>query len=131
FIDDYAHHPVEIKALMDSVKMLYPDRRVTAIFQPHLYSRTRDLAEEFAHSFDQADQVILMNIYPAREEPIKGVSSSLIFDALTTTEKKLCNKENLLDHLEHNRPEVLLTIGAGDIDQMVLPIKELLSREVA
>ncbi|MGI9544796.1 MAG: UDP-N-acetylmuramate--L-alanine ligase [Cyclobacteriaceae bacterium] len=131
FIDDYAHHPVEIKALMDSVKMLYPDKRITAIFQPHLYSRTRDLADDFAKSFDQADQVLLMSIYPAREQPIEGVSSRLIYDALVTNEKQLSDGEDLLNYLRKDRPEILLTIGAGDIDQMVLPIKELLTREVA
>ena len=131
YIDDYAHHPVEVKALMDSVKMLYPGKRITAIFQPHLYSRTRDLAEEFAQSFDQADQVILMSIYPAREKPIHGVSSKLIYDALTTNEKLLTDLSGLLDHLKDDRPEILLTIGAGDIDQMVVPIKELLTRKVA
>lgn len=131
YIDDYAHHPVEIKALMDSVKMLYPNKRITAIFQPHLYTRTRDFAKEFAQSFDQADQVILMSIYPAREKPIEGVSSRLIYDDLATNEKQLYNGEDLLNHLRMDRPEILLTIGAGDIDQMVLPIKQVLTREVA
>lgn len=125
-IDDYAHHPQELAASITSVKELYPDRKITGIFQPHLYSRTRDFAPQFAQSLSLLDELILLDIYPAREKPIEGVTSQIIFDKVTCT-KTLCHKEDLLSLLDKkNDIEVLLTVGAGDIDQLLLPIKELL-----
>lgn len=122
YIDDYAHHPREIDAALSAARELYPGRQLTAVFQPHLYSRTRDLADGFATSLSQADRVILLDIYPAREEPIPGVSANLILDKITAKEKLLCSKASLLDYLVANTPDVLLTIGAGDIDTLVADI---------
>jgi len=128
FIDDYAHHPREIAALLNSVRAIYPGRRVTVIFQPHLFTRTRDLANEFAQSLDLADEVILLDIYPAREEPIEGVTSRLILDKMTMRSKDLMTKSSLLDRLTERPIDILLTVGAGDIDRMVNPTKALLSK---
>ena len=125
-IDDYAHHPEEIKVLLYSVRSLYPNKQITIIFQPHLYSRTKDLAAEFAESLSLADSVILLNIYPARELPIAGVSSQLIFEKLTAKEKNFCHYDKVLDFLETQKHEVLLTVGAGNIDKLVQPIKQML-----
>ncbi len=122
YIDDYAHHPVEVKALLSSAKALYPDQKITCIFQPHLYSRTRDFATEFAESLSLADEVLLLDIYPARELPISGVSSELILDQITT-HKRLLTKQSLMDALAKTDVEVLITAGAGDIDRFVEPIK--------
>lgn len=125
-IDDYAHHPDELSASISSVKELYPDKKVLGIFQPHLYSRTRDFVDEFAKSLSLLDELILLDIYPAREKPIEGVTSELIFDKVTC-EKTLCKKEQLLDLLQHKENiEVLLTIGAGDIDRLLPAIKDIL-----
>lgn len=129
-IDDYAHHPQELAASISSVKALYPDRRLIGIFQPHLYSRTKDFADEFAQSLSLLDELILLDIYPAREKPIEGVTSKIIFDKVTCA-KVLCNKQELLSLLEKkNDIEVLLTIGAGDIDQLLEPIKEILEEKL-
>lgn len=127
YIDDYAHHPKEIEAVVKSVKAMYPDKKVTGIFQPHLFTRTRDFADEFAESLSLLDSLILMDIYPAREKPIEGVSSDLIFDTATPGHKIKCSKENLLATLKEQYIEVLLTLGAGDIDQFVEPIKKMLT----
>lgn len=127
FIDDYAHHPQELAASIQSVRMLYPNKKVTGIFQPHLYTRTRDFANEFAESLSLLDDVILLDIYPAREEPIAGITSEIIFDKITSSQKVLLHKNELLDYLQNKKPEVLLTIGAGDIDALILKIKELLT----
>ncbi|GAB3784511.1 UDP-N-acetylmuramate--L-alanine ligase [Spirosoma horti] len=126
FIDDYAHHPAEVQAFLSSVKALYPDREVTAIFQPHLFSRTRDFAEGFAESLSLADHVILLDIYPARELPIEGVTSDLIFKDVHSKTKKKCTKAELPDVLRQMKPTLLVTIGAGDIDQMLIPLKNIL-----
>lgn len=126
YIDDYAHHPEEIRALIQSVKGLYPDKKITAIFQPHLFSRTRDLDKEFAKSLSDADEVILMEIYPARELPIEGVSSQLILDKVKCSFKKVLSREEILRHIETKNDGIILTIGAGDIDRIVKPIFELL-----
>ena len=128
-IDDYAHHPEELSASISSIKELYPDRKVTGIFQPHLYSRTRDFADQFAESLSLLDELILLDIYPAREEPIEGVTSKIIFDKVTCP-KTLRNKEELLPLLEKRTDlDVLLTVGAGDIDQLLEPIKEVLEKK--
>ena len=125
-IDDYAHHPEELKASISSVKELYPGKKLTVIFQPHLYSRTNDFYKEFATSLSLADEVILLDIYPAREEPIPGVTSQLILDEIANTKKQLCSKEHLLDIINKENLEVVLMVGAGDIDQLLIPVKERL-----
>ena len=126
YIDDYAHHPSEIEALLLSVKELHPTKRITAIFQPHLYSRTQDFVEEFAKSLDLADEVLLLNIYPARELPIPGVTSQLILNALSVKHKRLIEKSELEQILSEKGREVVLSIGAGDIDECVMTIKSTL-----
>ena len=127
FLSDYAHHPAEIKQSISSIKALYPDKKVTAVFQPHLYTRTRDFYKEFAESLSLADEVILLDIYPARELPIDGVTSKLIYDNIVAGKtKSLCSKEELLDLLEKKNIEVLITLGAGDIDNMVPQIYNIL-----
>ena len=127
-IDDYAHHPDEIKASISSVKALYPHRKVSVVFQPHLYSRTRDFAPEFAEALSLADEVILLDIYPARELPIPGITSQIIFERLNAKEKELCNKDFLLELIKDRKFDVLILLGAGDIDRLVLPVKEILSK---
>ena len=124
FIDDYAHHPVEIEAFLKSVRDLFPGKKITAIFQPHLYTRTRDFAEGFSSSLSLADEVILLDIYPARELPIEGVSSQMILNQISIENKFISSKEELINKIKQVKPEVLLTIGAGDIDKLVSPIKE-------
>jgi UDP-N-acetylmuramate--alanine ligase len=126
FIDDYAHHPEELKALITGAEALFPDKKCTIVFQPHLYSRTRDLAEEFGEVLDLADQTILLPIYPARESPIKGVSSGLILEKMKNQDKKLMNKEELKQWVKTNRPSLLITAGAGDIDLEVEGLKQIL-----
>lgn len=127
-IDDYAHHPEELKSSIASVKALYPGRKLTVAFQPHLYSRTRDFAPEFAEALSDADSVILLDIYPAREEPIEGVTSRLIFDNVKTADKILIPKEKLVETLKNRNFDILLTAGAGDIcnylPQLVAEISE-------
>jgi UDP-N-acetylmuramate--alanine ligase len=125
YIDDYAHHPEEIKACLNSVKQLYPHKKITGIFQPHLYSRTRDFSAEFSASLSLLDEVILMDIYPARELAIQGVTSTMLLNNITCTQKQILNAPEILNYLKVNRPEVLVTIGAGDIDQLVAPIEKL------
>jgi UDP-N-acetylmuramate--alanine ligase len=129
FIDDYAHHPEELRALITSARQLFPNRRCTVIFQPHLYSRTRDFAEGFAASLDLADEVILLPIYPARERPMPGVTSELIADKMRSAKKHLLDKKEVLDWIGHNRLELLITAGAGDIDNLVAPIKLILEQQ--
>lgn len=127
FLSDYAHHPAEIKQSVSSLRMLYPDRKLTAIFQPHLYTRTRDFYKDFADSLSLLDEVILLDIYPARELPIEGVTSKLIYDNLRPgIEKTMCHKEDLIELLKTKNIEVLITLGAGDVDNYVTPIYELL-----
>ncbi len=126
YIDDYAHHPSELKMCIKSVKELYPNKRITGIFQPHLYTRTRDFVDDFAESLSLLDELILLDIYPARELPIEGITSELIANKVTTSSKCVISKEHLLDFLADKNIEVLLTLGAGDIDVFVEPIKELL-----
>lgn len=127
FLSDYAHHPEEIRQSVTSIRRLYPDRKITAVFQPHLYTRTRDFYQDFAKSLSLLDEVILLDIYPAREAPIPGVTSRLIYDNLRPgIEKSMCTKEQLLDVLKDKKLDVLITLGAGDIDNYVPQIYELL-----
>jgi UDP-N-acetylmuramate--alanine ligase len=130
-IDDYAHHPEELKALISGVRSLFKDEKCTVIFQPHLYSRTKDLAGEFAESLDLADEVILLPIYPARELPIPGVSSSTILDKMKLTEKKLLSKNEMLEWVKGHQPNLLVMCGAGDIDALVVPVKKILESKDA
>lgn len=129
FIDDYAHHPSELRAAILSIKALYPKKKVTAVFQPHLYSRTRDFAVDFAESLSLLDDVVLLDIYPAREEPIEGVTSQIIFDRLKSKEKILIRKQELPDILRAKHLEVLVTFGAGDIDRLLPEIEQLLKEK--
>jgi len=119
YIDDYAHHPAEIRAFLDAVKKSYPDKKITGIFQPHLYSRTRDFAREFADALEVLDEIILLDIYPAREEPLEGITSEYLLSLIHHKNKTLLSKENILSHLQQKRPNVLLTMGAGDIDKLI------------
>jgi UDP-N-acetylmuramate--alanine ligase len=127
YIDDYAHHPEELKATIGSVKKLYPNKKVTGIFQPHLFSRTRDFIDDFAQSLDMLDECILLDIYPAREKPIEGVTSEWLLSKMTLQNKKVLSKADTLVFLKTNIPQVLLTMGAGDIDGLVEPIEKILS----
>ena len=128
FLSDYAHHPEEIRQSILSMRALYEDKKLTAIFQPHLFTRTRDFYQEFADSLSLLDEVILTDIYPARELPIEGVSSQLIYDQLRPgIEKTLCKKEEILEIIKQKNIEVLITLGAGDIENYVQPICEILN----
>lgn len=124
YIDDYAHHPEEIKACLSSVRAMYPTQRMTVIFQPHLFSRTRDFASGFSESLSLADEVVLLDIYPARELPIPGVNSEMLLEGIMTNKKTLIAKNQVMDYLKESRPEVLVTMGAGDIDRLVPGIAE-------
>lgn len=129
YIDDYAHHPQELSACIGSVRKLYPGRHITGIFQPHLYSRTRDFAEGFAESLSLLDRVILLDIYPAREKPIEGITSEILLDRIQAPEKMLCSNQQALQAIIDNPPDILLTLGAGNIDQLVEPIETLLTKK--
>ena len=125
FIDDYAHHPEELKAFISSVKEVFPDKKITGIFQPHLFSRTRDFADGFGESLSLLNELMLLEIYPAREEPIPGITSDTILKRVKIERKKIYNKTELLETIGLIKPEVLLTMGAGDIDQLVQPILKI------
>jgi|TARA_R110000782_G_scaffold270436_1_gene371074 UDP-N-acetylmuramate--alanine ligase len=127
YIDDYAHHPTELTFAISSIKELYPNKKITGVFQPHLYSRTRDFADEFAESLSLLDELILLDIYPARELSIEGVSSAMLLEKVTIQHKKLVQKEEVLSYFKTNQPEVLVTLGAGDIDTLVQPLKTMLN----
>ena len=127
YIDDYAHHPKEIEALLKSVKKLYPKKKITVIFQPHLFTRTRDFHQEFAENLSLADEIILLDIYPAREEVIPGVDANLILDNITKVDKKIAGLDDFPMVLEASQVEVLLTVGAGNIDTLVPIIKSFYS----
>ncbi len=131
YMDDYAHHPSELKASISSIRNLYPTRKITGIFQPHLYTRTRDFAPAFAEALSQLDELILLDIYPARELPIEGVDSDLILRDVKLKNKSLCSKENLLPLLKEKDLDVLVTFGAGDIDKMVPLIREQLKKSTS
>lgn len=124
-IDDYAHHPTEINAAISTARMLYPKKKLTVVFQPHLYSRTKDFFEEFGLELSKADEVILTGIYPAREAPMEGVTSELIYKHINSNKKKLINKKDLLEILENREVEFLLILGAGDIDKMIKKVKKI------
>jgi UDP-N-acetylmuramate--alanine ligase len=127
YVDDYAHHPAELEAFLKSMKSMYPRRKLTVIFQPHLYSRTRDFAEGFSKSLSLADELYLMDIYPARELPIPGVDSDMVFKDVTSPVKWRVNKDNLMEKLSSAEIDVIVTVGAGDIDTFVQPIKKMLT----
>lgn len=127
FIDDYAHHPSEISSTIKAVRLLFPDRNLTVIFQPHLYSRTKDFAIDFAQSLSMADRLILLDIYPAREKPILGVNSKMILKLCTNFNKQVCEKENLLSLINKIDIDILVTMGAGDISDLTEPIKHILN----
>lgn len=127
FVDDYAHHPAEINAVHQAVREMYPDKMVLAVFQPHLYSRTRDFIDEFAESLSKFDEIILLDIYPARELPIEGVTSEWLLGKIQNSNKKLVSKSNLIESIKMSEAQVVLTLGAGDIGEEVQPIKEAFS----
>lgn len=124
YIDDYAHHPKEISYTIESVRALYPNKKILGVFQPHLYSRTQDFATDFAKSLESLDEAIVMDIYPAREEPIEGVTSRMIADQIEQIPVSLSSKEELIEKLKEKQFDILITLGAGDIDQLVNPIRE-------
>ena len=128
YIDDYAHHPKELATAISSMRDIFPERKITAIFQPHLYTRTRDFADDFAAALSKVDKLILLDIYPAREEPIPGVTSALIYDKVTAPEKVMLKKEELMDYLEKEPVDVLVTFGAGNIDRFIEPIADMLRK---
>lgn len=130
YIDDYAHHPKEITAAVSSMRDIFPGRKLTAIFQPHLYTRTRDFADEFAEALSKVDKLILLDIYPAREEPIPGVTSEIIFDKVTAPDKVIMVKEELMDYLKNEPVDTLITFGAGNIDRFIGPITEMLCQRL-
>ena len=127
YVDDYAHHPAELASAISSLRDIFPGRKITAIFQPHLYTRTRDFAPDFAKALSAVDKLILLPIYPAREEPIPGVTSDIILSAVNAPEKVLIPKEELMDYLEKEPVDVLVTFGAGNIDRFIGPITDLLT----
>lgn len=129
YVDDYAHHPEEITATISAVRELYPGRKLTGIFQPHLYSRTRDHADGFASSLEKLDEIILLDIYPAREKPLEGISSQIILDRIGNPNKQLLSKAGMLDFLERSQPEVVLSLGAGDIGLMTHQIESILRKK--
>ena len=131
YVDDYAHHPAELSSAITSLRNIFPGRKITAIFQPHLFTRTRDFAAEFAASLSLVDKLILLDIYPAREEPIPGVTSEIIFKDVTAPEKVLIKKEQLMDYLSEEPLDVLVTFGAGNVDRFIEPITEMLNKRLS
>ncbi len=127
-IDDYAHHPEELRALLSGVKSIFPGEKIVLVFQPHLFSRTKDLADEFATSLDMADEVILLPIYPARELPMEGVTSELLLHKMSVPQKQVLQKEEMKQWISKHQPKLVVMAGAGDIDALVNPVKELLEK---
>lgn len=127
YIDDYAHHPEELRACFDAVRQLYPEKKLTVIFQPHLFTRTRDFADDFAKVLSTVDDLILLEIYPARELPLEGVNSQFLLDKITLETKGICGKESVVEQVKSKKPELLLTVGAGDIDTLIQPLKAILT----
>ena len=126
YIDDYAHHPEELRACIKAIKSLYPDKKLCTIFQPHLFTRTRDFADGFAEVLGMTDELIMLDIYPARELPIEGVSSAMVLDKVGISAKQILSKQETIDYIRLKKPELLLTVGAGDIDTLILPLKKVL-----
>jgi len=126
YIDDYAHHPEELRACIQAVKTLYPDKKLTTIFQPHLFSRTKDFADGFAEVLGMTDKLIMLDIYPARELPMAGVNSEMILNKIDLSEKQILSKHGVIDYVREEKPELLLTVGAGDIDTLIEPLKRVL-----
>lgn len=131
YIDDYAHHPAELAATLESIRHAWPGKKICAVFQPHLYSRTRDFQTEFAEALSKADSLILLPIYPAREEPIPGICSEIILDKATVKDRKLVRKEELMKELSERETEILVTFGAGDIDRFVPEIEKMIAGRYA
>ncbi len=127
YIDDYAHHPEELKACFKAVRSLYPDKKMTVVFQPHLFSRTRDFLDIFAEILGTADDLLLMEIYPARELPIAGITSAFLADKIKGSNVTVCNHQSAISLIKNKQPELLLTVGAGDIDTLVLPFKKIMT----
>lgn len=127
YIDDYAHHPEELRACFDAVRQLYPQKKLTVIFQPHLFSRTQDFADDFASVLSTADELLLLEIYPARELPMPGVNSKMLLDKISLAASEICEKELVLERIKNKKPELLLTVGAGDIDTLIQPLKAILT----
>lgn len=130
YVDDYAHHPEEIKAALTAARKVFPDKELTVVFQPHLFTRTRDFMDGFAESLSIADRVILLDIYPARELPIEGVTSSALLEKITSRDKMLCSKENLVSTVKTIDPELIMTMGAGDIDRFVPVFEKLFTKQI-
>ena len=128
YIDDYAHHPEEIKSCLSAIKASFPSKRLTLVFQPHLFTRTRDFMEDFANVLAMADDLILLDIYPAREKPIEGITSQALLDKVNLSDKCLCPKEQLLETIAERKPELLVTMGAGNIDRFVEPLQNMISQ---
>jgi UDP-N-acetylmuramate--alanine ligase len=126
YIDDYAHHPEEIRSCLTAVRASYHGKRITLVFQPHLFSRTRDFMDEFASVLALADELILLDIYPAREQPIEGITSSALLEKVPMANKRVCLKSELISLIDSEKPELLITMGAGDIDRFVEPLEELI-----
>jgi UDP-N-acetylmuramate--alanine ligase len=124
YIDDYAHHPAELAAAIQAARQFYPNKKITGVFQPHLFTRTRDFMDGFAEVLSTLDEVVLMEIYPAREQPIPGITAQTLLDLITHKHKKIMAPEEVLEYAKKERPEVLMTLGAGDIDKLVSPLKE-------
>lgn len=127
YVDDYAHHPEELRAFLNSMRKLYPEKKLTVVFQPHLFSRTRDFVDGFAEVLGMSDELYLMEIYPARELPMEGVTSSWLLDKIELKEKQVVSPAQLLELVKTNKPELIVTVGAGDIDRVVNPLKEIVS----
>ncbi|QNK62964.1 UDP-N-acetylmuramate--L-alanine ligase [Pedobacter sp. PAMC26386] len=127
YIDDYAHHPEELRACFDAVRQLYPEKKMTVVFQPHLFSRTRDFADDFAKVLSTADELLLLDIYPARELPIEGIDSAFLLAKLTLKNSKVYKKEEVLTYIKESQPELLVTVGAGDIDTLIQPLRNILT----
>jgi len=126
YIDDYAHHPEELRAFLTSMRKLYPTQTLTVVFQPHLFTRTRDFVDGFAEVLSMADNLLLMEIYPARELPIEGINSSWLLDKITAEEKRIVTPEEVLEFARNEKPELIVTVGAGDIDKLVKPLQTIL-----
>ncbi|MFD2288786.1 UDP-N-acetylmuramate--L-alanine ligase [Pedobacter petrophilus] len=127
YIDDYAHHPEELKACFNAVRQLYPDKKLTVIFQPHLFTRTRDFADEFASVLGTADDLLLLDIYPARELPLEGIDAPFLLNKITLSNKRILTKDAVIQYVKDEKPELILTVGAGDIDTIIEPLKNILT----